>query len=517
MYKVFIVDDEINIVHGIAKVVDWEGCQATLSGKAYHGQMALEMIQQDAPHIVLTDIKMPELNGIELIEKVQSQFPHVKFIILSGYDEFAFAKTAMKYGVKHYLLKPTNRKSIEKAIKEVILELEAEAEKERFIETIRQDLQKMVPIAKKQLLKEFIMNPSHEWKEFQQLFQMDDMDQQIRLLVMVIDQSHDFESLFALHEMVTKDIPDDQLYLSTTIGNKVVLLVKNCSTLQLSKQIKQIQRLFHEYYRLSFTIAISHPGKMKDVHQLYREANNCLTKRFYLGAGSVITTDDMKIYDKHLDKQFNYEDFIFSLRSGDVAAVRAFINHFFQHIKKENMDIALAKSYCLELLMVIMRHVSQDNYHIFFQHLLSFHEFQTLTEMKMFILLLATEVTKEHDQHVKHTHHQVIQKVLRYLDENIHDEQLTLTKVASEVVYMNPDYLGRLFKKEMGENFSSYLMKIRINKAIDLINQSKSVKIFEVADQVGFSNNPKYFGQVFKKYIGVTPTEYKQEMVSQET
>jgi|SRR5690625_809118 len=129
MYKVFIVDDEINIVHGIAKLVNWTECQAALSGKAYHGQMALEMIQQDVPHIVLTDIKMPEINGIELIEKVQAQFPHIKFIILSGYDEFEFAKTAMKYGVKHYLLKPTNRKKIEKALKEVISDLEDEAEK----------------------------------------------------------------------------------------------------------------------------------------------------------------------------------------------------------------------------------------------------------------------------------------------------------------------------------------------------------------------------------------------------
>lgn len=120
IYKLLIVDDEINILEGIATMINWKSCNARLIGKASHGKMAFDMILNNPPNIVITDIKMPGINGVELIEKTHKYYPHIKFIILSGHDEFEFAKTAMQYNVQHYILKPSNRHKIEEAIKEVI-------------------------------------------------------------------------------------------------------------------------------------------------------------------------------------------------------------------------------------------------------------------------------------------------------------------------------------------------------------------------------------------------------------
>lgn len=514
IYKVLLVDDEINIVQGISKLVDWEKCNATLSGKAYHGKMAFHMIMEDPPDIVLTDIKMPELNGVQLIEKVVLQHPYIKFIILSGYDEFEFAKTAMNFGVKHYLLKPTNRRKIETALKEVIKELESENKKEQFMTKIRHDLQKVLPIAKKQFLKECIMNKSygsHEWKDYQDLFNIDPVEGKLRLILMVIDKSHKFKHLFALNEIVLEVVNKEIVYLSTTIGNKVIILLEDQPLSILIEKIKEVQNIFYDYYEMKFTTTVSSPGQLKDIQTLYTEANDCLTQRFYLGNGSIITSDDINKYKSNFtDKQFDVEDIIFSIKSGNVKQVTFSLNEFFQQIKRAKLEVSIVKSHCLELLMSIIRQVNKDKIGIFLQQLLHFHEFRTLEEIKTFITTLSEEIALENYDETRKTQHKIIQEVIRYLEKNLSDNNLTLSKVADEVVYMNPDYLGRLFKKETGEKFSSYLVNLRIKKAIDLMNESDSVKIFEVANQVGFSNNPRYFGQVFKKHTGITPSEYKQ-------
>src|SRR5690625_3222190 len=162
------------------------------------------------------------------------------------------------------------------------------------------------------------------------------------------------------------------------------------------------------------------------------------------------------------------------------------------------------------MLMSIIREISREKINIFFQQMIYFQEFETLEEIKIYILKLAEEITLEKYDDTRKTQHIIIQKVIRYLKDNIDDDRLSLAKVAEEVVYMNPDYLGRLFKKEIGETFTTFLINLRIEKAIQLMHESESMKIFEVANQVGFSHNPRYFGQVFKKHTGFTPSDYKQ-------
>src|SRR5699024_1749311 len=135
---------------------------------------------------------------------------------------------AMKYGVKHYLLKPTNRLKIENALQEVILELEAEREKESFINQVRKSFKKVVPIAKEHFLKEFIMNQSYgsqEWEYYVNLFNIDPIKRNLRLMLMAIDQFHEFEQLFGLKEIILKVIDQEIIYLSTMIGEKILILI----------------------------------------------------------------------------------------------------------------------------------------------------------------------------------------------------------------------------------------------------------------------------------------------------
>lgn len=515
MYKVLLVDDEINILEGIAKMVDWESYHAVLIGKAYHGQMAFDMIMNDPPDIVITDIKMPGLNGVELIEKVHTFHPNIKFIILSGHDEFEFAKTAMQFGVKYYLLKPSNRIKIGEALKEVILEIKQESMRNEFIENIKEKFKEVIPFAKKQFLSEYIVNKSfgmREWNYYQQLFEMQPIDGKVRLVVMIIDDKHDFKQLFALKEIMLNVVTKDMIvHLSTTIGDRIVILLEDQLLEALLTKIKEVKDLFNQYYHMKFTTTISNPASIEYVQRMYKETNNCLTLRFYLGNGSIITMNDLQKYRTDLKNiQFDYENIIFSLKSGNEEQVQYYIDEFFDIIERANLEVNIVKSYCLELLMSIIRQAKSEDIEVLFAQITHFQEFETLEEIKTFIEQLSQELALQNYNETRQTQHNIIQKVIQYIEDNISDELLSLAQIADHVVYMNPDYLGRLFKKEVGVNFTTYLIELRIEKATGLIKQLDAVKVFEIANRVGFGNNPRYFGQVFKKHTGVTPTAYKQ-------
>lgn len=509
-----IVDDEVNILEGIASIVDWKKYNSIVSGKAYHGEMAFESIMLNQPNIVITDIKMPGLNGVELIEKVHKYYPEIKFIILSGHDDFEFAKTAMQYGVKHYLLKPSSRKKIENALEKVIIELEEEKEKEHFIESIKRDFKRVAPIARKQFLLELMMNKSYgerEWNYYHQLFDSQPIKKEVRLIVMVIDGPHEFKHLFALKEIMLEVGREDMaIHLLTTIGGKIAILLEDLSIEFLLTKLKTVKKLFSEYYHSEFTTTISNSANIKQVQELYKEANDCLTQRFYLGNGSIITMSDLHRYKTNFENvQFDHKDITFSLKSGNKEQLQQHIDDFFRKIEQNRFKVSVVKSHCIELLMSIIREANRGEIDTFFEKITRFHEFKTLAQIKKFIEEIAYQIVLQNYEETRQVQHDIIQRVIQYIEEKISDESLSLGHIAEDVIYMNPDYLGRLFKKEVGETFSAFLIKLRIEKAIELIEESNTVKIYMIADQVGFGNNPRYFGQVFKRHTGVTPTEYK--------
>jgi two-component system, response regulator YesN len=520
MYKVLLVDDEINILEGIASIVDWKGCGTTLIKMAHNGLMAFDLIKQDPPDIVITDIKMPGLSGIELIEKVHPIFPHIKFVILSGFDEFEYAKTAMQFNVKYYLLKPSNEQKIEEALRKVVQDLEEHKGKELLVSGIKNKLQDVMPKAKEQFLKEFITNKKYgipEWEYFSQLFEIKVTTENFKLLVLDIDEDHDFENIFALKEIVVDSlITSNSIQLCTTIGEKIVILCENCSDQELIETIKHVKKIFSSIYNLDFTTAISRVGSINQLRRLYYEVIDCLSQRFYLGSGSIISVNDLKKEESYFEnvRLFDHEDFIFHIRSGNIAQVKQYVDNFFEQLQKEKFDVNLVKSHCLEMYMSLIRQAKKEKRDDLFQKIIYFHNLTKLEHYKGFIEGISIEIAQQHYDRTKESQSDVICKVIEYVEKNISDQLLSLSKIANDVFYMNSDYLGKLFKKETGENFSSYLINLRVEKAIDIIENKNNVKMFEVAEEVGFGNNPRYFSQVFKKHTGYTPSEYKSNIVN---
>ena len=167
MYNVLLVDDERIIREGLARKVPWNRYGMTLHGQAADGEEGLEKIRSEDIHVVITDIKMPGIDGLELIRRARQVKPDVRFIVLSGYDEFEFAQTAMQYGVRHYLLKPTKMQDIDKILEELRADLTRQEEERSFIEKIKQNMERNLPLIREQFFRDLIMHKIYTSREME--------------------------------------------------------------------------------------------------------------------------------------------------------------------------------------------------------------------------------------------------------------------------------------------------------------------------------------------------------------
>ncbi|WP_160720727.1 response regulator transcription factor [Bacillus sp. USDA818B3_A] len=516
MYKVMLVDDERIITEGMSKVIKWESIGTSLIGTAKNGLEAFEKIKQSRPDIVISDIKMPGMNGLELVAKVHEYDPEIRFILLSGFSEFDYAKQAMVFGVKHYLLKPCNEHTIMDALKEIGEELNQTREREQFIERMKDTLKNVLPYAKEQLLKEYVTNvyENRDFEYYQKLLQLDLETPKVRLMLFQIEGEFEFEHLLAIKNIAEQIFKEH--VLSCSVGELNLLLINNeVETSLIHQKMEQIRKTFYQYYQLDCTIAVSETGRISQANKLYKEALDCLNYRFYLGEGSIITKEDIEYKNNKFHEEFYYDDqkFCRLVKTGCWVEVEEEITIFFNYLTELRFDINATKSYVIQLFNSMIRLCDSNQMNAYLIKLSLLLELETIQSMKSFFKEMAEEITSGFYQQNKNKHSAIISRVLEVIENHLADPQLSLQWVANEMLYMNADYLGKLFKKETGEKFSNYLTKVRISKAISMIENESDVKIFELAEKIGFGENAQYFSQVFKKQTGFTPSEYKRETV----
>lgn len=514
MFKILLVDDERIITEGISKVIDWESMGTNLIGTARNGIEAFNMIEEKQPDIVISDIKMPGMNGLELVSKVHRTYPDIRFILLSGFSEFDYAKQAMEFGVKHYLLKPCNENAIMDAVIELCNELKQDQDREQFINEMKGTLLSVLPYAKEQLLKEFITN-HYENKNldyYQKLLQTDVTTTEVRLVLFQLEGDFQFEHMFAIKN-IAENIFEKYL-ISCTVGETILfLLEEDLHTSNLHSSIEKIKKVFYQYYRMDTTIAISETGNILHSNKLYQDALDCLSYRFYLGEGGVITKKDIANQGQSDYLEFYYDDqnYCRLVKSGCWEDVNKEIITFFQHLTELRLDINNTKSFVIQLFNSMIRLCEPKEMNMYLMKLSLLLEMDTIQNMKFLFESVAHEITNSFYLSNKNKHSAIINKVIEIIEQHISNQNLSLHWVANEMLYMNADYLGKLFKKETGEKFSNFLTRLRIEMAIKLIVNHNDVKVFEIAEKIGYGENPQYFSQVFKKHTGYTPSEYKKE------
>lgn len=522
MYRVIIVDDERIIREGISQKVNWQKLDLKLVDLAINGEDAYKKIKEKKPDIVITDIKMPGMNGLELIDKVVKSYKNIKFIILSGYDDFEFAKKAMKHGIKHYLLKPTDEDEIARVLKAIKKEIEKEEEKQLFLDKMKDELSTMIPLVKEQFLRDRVLNKVYSDKELKYYKNLFNIKKDVQVILFEFDEDYKIEEIFALERIIKMHEDKFGFFMNTFIRSFLLLLIECGKQEEILDTINKIKRRYFNYYGKDITVSVSSSRSFDKIHLLYQEAKEILNYKFYMGKGCIITNRDL-VEDKHgrilKDLNFTIEQIVISTKCGNKKAFEEDIEKFFEELKIDKLEKEIVFTYSVDLLTSIIRNnidnIKQNNkkdVNSYFRDLMNIRNSNTINEIKDKIKKIAFEIIEMNYLNFTHKKNRLVQMIIQKVEENIDNENLNLKWLSNNMVFANVDYLSKIFKKEMGVNFCQYLIKERMEKAKKLLEDLDNDKIYEIASQVGFGDNSQYFSQVFKNYTGVSPTDYRKKL-----
>lgn len=535
MIKVLIIDDEPIIREGLRRAVDWKRLQCEVIGEAENGVEAIEKIRLLLPDIVVTDIMMPGLSGLELTKYIKENHPAMKIIFLTGYNSFSFAQQAIKLGAFDFLLKPTNTVELEN-----IIERAREQIVKRNKEVSRQEeLKRMLDTSLPMLMDKFVsdllysnLDTIDEVRRKMQFFGIQ-LESYI-ILAVEIDNSSEMEErfteeerffyMFSVKERIQELLNRCKLksIINCNQNTFSVILLFGCNESEdlLKASIisiaEELRNKVENYFPFTVSVGISHCySDVSDVKRAYREALLCLENRFYIGNNSTIHVDDIFHYESvSIKYDINTTNLLEAIRSGNTEKLKTELSVILQ-VLSQNNNKQYVRSICMEMIIGCSR-LYCDIYgameDLFEGGTVPFDRIIGCSAAADLFHILETTIgniiKSIHSLQSSQTR-KVIAKAFDFI--NLHfNEDISLGDVAG-YVFMSPWYFSKLFKKESGETFSEFLLKVRINKAKELLKANLELKTYEVAEKVGF-NDSRYFGQIFKKVTGMTPSEYRESL-----
>ncbi len=530
--KIIVVEDEAVIRKGIINKVNWEKCQVNQVLEADNGETAYEIIVKEKPDIVLLDICLPKLNGIELLKRMRLEGIRSKAVILSGHDEFEYAQQAITYGVENYLLKPSYAGEIEEIISKVSSEIISDSEKEKKNEELKKRLEEMIPFFKSGLINNVITSNITSENDVINLSAYLNIDIKSEFYIVAVlllgslpgysgNMEKELISKIEISQLIKEVIGKKPALIDDTLAGKVIILMTGNNDAELKKDcFSTINRIFTETAKITsvpITVGIGKVYKeIKNIKYSYGEALSAIENRFvdsenriyYIG-DIILENYDLRAYPYEDEKQFlNY----IKLGKQDSASESLSKLIVFLKAEKDRYPVNLIKTHLNQLVYYMVQIVYElggvvsdllGNINVMeltgsFSHIDEYEEF-----VNSFAMKLCDYIAKK--RYIKHN--SIMRKILIYIEENYSDVDLGLEQI-SEYVSMHPNYVSHLFKKEKGESLTSYICQLRVKKSQELIVKSQSFKIGDVAYEVGF-NDSHYFTTCFKNIVGVTPTEFK--------
>ena len=493
MLRLLIVDDEPIIREALSEMIDYISLGYKLIGTAKNGMEAYDIICDEYPDVVITDIKMPILNGLELIEKAHKTDQHITFILLSGYGEFEYARKAMQFGVKHYLLKPTKKAELIETLKTIYQTtlkqaLASQQQQSSVLHKVHIPLQQCFIM---EALEYPLQLPSL-FQKYQRLEVFSDSSL-TACFCFFVEESYLFPSF-------TQDIHKILKHLGICLSFPI-LYVKNTAiiiaplnTLLLQEDFKAaVVKLHYPCQSTSFEASICHCDTM---HTLFSEIIHKISR--YERILLVTDTEQYELINSLTSPQ-RLQQLTEQFYSLDTELQR---EHFLHTLFCEQQDIQRSKTLAVSIFLNTNSTAacSIESACDFFKKLYSCSSISKICE-----LLCAMLSVSRHNVTSKKSN---IALLKEYIEEHLDSETLSLKWLAQNYLFVNVGYLSKQFIKEEGMRFSEYLNQKRISEAVRLMSYYQKDNIKYIAQQVGFGNNPQYFSQVFKKYTGSTPSDY---------
>ncbi len=515
MLKVLLAEDELIIRSGMVKSIDWNKAGFNLIGAVEDGEQALEFIQKEKPDVIITDIKMPFMDGIELARQVSAKYPEIFIIIISGYDEFQYAQNAIKLKAYDYILKPVD----EKYLIDVLLSI-----KEKL--TFKNESESA---SKKSFFKDFFAGVAEEGKikEYGEKFGLQD-NRYYCAAIVHLDEREKTVNLYG-EETVKTGFKDFQKNLKEEIKD-LFLVSRNAyefiffitgedkekvkSNVRDTVKLIRNQTLYIERHTVTIAVGTSEYG-IEGLTLSYKNACEALENKYVIGNGQDIFFTDLKFEypDSASIIDWDISELVSLIKCSDKELIEEKINELTRHLKEFGREsflytqLVVSNIYLQALNILKQTGVQVDDvlddpgkaYNLLLGN-------KTVDSTMNDILKIALKISDYLVKIRQGNHSNIIQKSCNYLASNYKSKELSLNSVAKQF-NMSSCYFSVVFKHETGQTFIDYLTKIRIEKAKELL-LCTDMRTYEIADEVGYENST-YFSTLFKKNTGMTPKEFK--------
>ena len=536
MYRILLVDDEILVRDAIRENIDWESMDCELVGDCENGQQAADFVKTHPVDIVLTDILMPYMDGMELSHFLHDNYPDIVIVIFSGFGEFEYAKKAIQYNVSEYMLKPVTAMELREVIKKMKEKVDQQRKEKQKMESLTktsQDYNKNALVIRSKAIEALVSCTRDVQESLDELegmgivlnassYKVAVFDMDLYSDIHQIDMEKRQESAlmaFVLFNVADEIVTGEKAGIAYQEGNnRVCILFMGNRNREFAAQIRdicqEIQQKVKEVIGIEVSTGIGGwvrtPGEALHSH---KQAEKAIELRYLLGGNLLIDTEDMK-EERSLSLQEPLRRMTDGIRTGNETEM----NQALLLIQEEIMNAKVDKSQACVCLQMILRHagscweaVSPDNEDLFRKRELLMEK---ITEQKTFkeaFTMVENYVCEVYERcssvNSSSGQRQAVLAV-DYIQKHYMEPNLSLNDICS---YLNisTSYFSTIFKDMTGGTFLEYLINIRMEKAKELLKNT-TLKNYEIAEKVGFSD-PHYFGISFKKMTGKTPTEYARE------
>ncbi|MEK8129288.1 response regulator [Paenibacillus filicis] len=540
MYKLVLVEDEEDVREGIAAEIDWAACGFELMDTAENGKDAMDLVERWAPDVVVTDIRMPFMDGMQLAEWIRERYPATRIIILTGFDEFEYAQKAIRLQIDEYVLKPFSAQELINAISKVRTQIDGETERRKDMLTLQEYYRKSLPVLREVFLTSLVTRklPRRQIEEQCAHYQLDLSAQAYNVAAIRIDKpeetatgEHAFESLryskdeelkaFAALNVAGEIVSREQLGL-IFLHNGLLIIValheqpaSHAVWQRMLAVMEEIRQSMEKYLKITVTVGIGTTcSEVTELSHAFSDAVLALDYRLILGGNRLICISDVetRFVEKLRFDELKEQALVRSLKVGTVHEIQQTVDGLFEGTSDARVSVKDYQVYLMEILTVILKAAKDaqaDLEVIFgpdFAPLAELNGCTELAEAKGWILSLCLRLAQGITSGRQYAYKSLVEQARSYTLEHYQDADLSINKVCNHL-HISVGYFSSIFKKEAKVTFGAYLVNIRMEAAKELL-RTTDLKAFEIAERVGYME-PNYFSFSFRKAVGISPKEYR--------
>ena len=524
MYSVFLVEDEIVTREGIRNSIPWKNIPYTLVGEAPDGELALSALREIKPDILITDIKMPFMDGLELSRIIKRDQPWIKIIILSGHDEFEYAKEAISIGVEEYLLKPISLMDMLASLEKVRLQIEKEKSRLTNIENLKMQIKSSEEVLKERWLCELITGQISTINAIETAKSIGIdliVGGYVIMIVEIFAASDDYTQLSIVTRIIDSILKerDDFLLFPQSLG-KQIILAKNISRESLDDEVYTLAQgiKFESERNTDCKVAIgigSVVGHIEEIVHSYADADKAMRYMSLTGRKNIIGAGDMQ-WSKAggppvIDGDHISERLRFAVKGDIESLISQYMEIIGENSSKHGSSSYFAIVYAdiIDTVSDLVGDLQGDAGEVLHEPGSGNRIMEEPVSREDFMDALGSLIERWiefRDSNIYSTNQLKVREAKRYIDEKFREHDLSLNSVAS-FVNLSPNHFSTVFSQEAEKTFIEYLTSVRINKAKQLLLKG-NMKSADITFEVGYSD-PHYFSFIFKKNTGMSPREFR--------